>query len=89
MDLVAGARRVVVAMQHMDKKGNSKLLEECSLPLTGVSCIDRIVTDMAVVDVSAEGFVLREIAPSFTVEEVKQATAAHLSVAEDLKTISF
>ncbi|MCB0364860.1 MAG: CoA transferase subunit B [Bdellovibrionaceae bacterium] len=89
MDLVAGARRVVVAMQHMDKAGNSKLLEKCDLPLTGVNCIDRIVTDMAVVDVTADGFMLREIAPGYNVEDIKKATAAPLTIADDVKTMTF
>jgi len=90
MDLVASAQRVVVAMQHMDKKGHSKLLEKCTLPLTGVSCIDRIVTDRAVVDVvPPEGFVLREIAPGFTVEDIKKATGVPLTVPENVQTMSF
>jgi len=89
MDLVAGAQRVVVAMQHIDKKGHSKLLEKCTLPLTGVGCIDRIVTDMAVVDVvPSEGFVLREIAPGFTLEDIKKATGAPLAVPEKVPTMS-
>lgn len=87
MDLVAGARRVVVAMQHADKDGNSKLLTKCDLPLTGVNCIDRIVTDMGVVDVTREGFLLREIAPGFTVDDLKKATGAPLAISKDLRTI--
>lgn len=78
MDLVAGARRVIVAMQHLDGKGNSKLLEKCTLPLTGVACVNRIVTDMAVIDVTEKGFVLVEPAPGFTAQEVRDATAAPL-----------
>ncbi|MCC7403181.1 MAG: CoA transferase subunit B [Bdellovibrionales bacterium] len=87
MDLVAGARRVVVAMQHTDKDGKSKLLTKCDLPLTGVNCIDRIVTDMGVVDVTREGFLLREIAPGFTVDDLKKATGAPLAISKDLRTI--
>ena len=89
MDLVAGARRVVVAMQHMDKKGHSKLLEKCTLPLTGVGCVDRIVTDMAVVDVVPnKGFVLKEIAPGFTVNDIKKETGGLLTVPENIRTLS-
>jgi 3-oxoacid CoA-transferase subunit B len=80
MDLVAGAKRVIVAMQHRDKAGNSKILKKCTLPLTGVKCVDRVVTDMAVLDLDAEGFVLKEFAPGLTVDDVKQATAASLRI---------
>lgn len=88
MDLVAGTRRVIVAMQHTDKKGNSKLLEKCALPFTGLNCVNRIVTDYAVIDVvPKEGFVLQEIAPGITVEEVKKITSASLKVNSLVKTI--
>jgi 3-oxoacid CoA-transferase subunit B len=85
MDLVAGAKRVVVAMQHVDKKGNPKLLEKCDLPFTGLSCIDRIVSDYGVIDIDDEGFILREYAPDLSVEAVVEATGAKLRVAEDVK----
>jgi 3-oxoacid CoA-transferase subunit B len=80
MDLVAGARRVIVAMQHRDKSGQSKILKKCTLPLTGTGCINQVVTDMAVLQITKEGFVLKEIAPGLTVDEIKQATAASLKV---------
>jgi 3-oxoacid CoA-transferase subunit B len=87
MDLVAGARRVIVAMQQLDNKGASKLVEKCTLPLTGVGCVHRIVTDMAVIDVTPKGFLLQEIAPGFTVDDIQKATAAKLHVAEKVKVI--
>ena len=89
MDLVAGARRVIVAMQHLDGKGRPKLLKSCTLPLTGERCVNLIITDMAVIEVSAEGFLLREMAPGFTVEEIIQATGAELRIATDACTMKF
>lgn len=80
MDLVAGAKRVIVAMQHRDKSGQSKILKKCTLPLTGVNCFDRVVTDMAVLDLTKEGFLLRELAPGLTVDDVKSASEAPLRV---------
>lgn len=87
MDLVAGAQRVIVAMTHTDRKGQPKLLEKCTLPLTGVSCIDRIVTDMAVIDVEKDGFVLKEVAPGFTAEDIQAKTEAPLRVSDSLTEI--
>ncbi len=78
MDLVAGVRRVVVVMQHVDKHGNAKLVEECSLPLTGTGVVDRVITDLAVIDISPDGFVLEELAPGVCVDEVSSKTAAPL-----------
>lgn len=80
MDLVAGAKRVVVAMQHTDKNGNPKILKKCRLPLTGVKCVDRIVTDLAVIDVTDSGLVLKECASGVTPEQVIQVTEAELRV---------
>lgn len=84
MDLVAAAKNIIVAMQHTDKEGNSKLLKECTLPLTGVRCVKRIVTDLAVIDVTPEGFKLIERAPGVTVEEIKRATAGTLIIEGDV-----
>ena len=80
MDLVAAAKNIIVAMQHTDKEGNSKLLKKCTLPLTGVGCVKRIVTDLAVVDVTPEGFRLVERAPGVSVEDIKNATEGTLVV---------
>ena len=80
MDLVAAAKNIIVAMQHTDKEGNSKLLKKCTLPLTGVNCVKRIVTDLAVIDVTPDGFKLIECAPGVSVEEIKKATEGTLIV---------
>jgi 3-oxoacid CoA-transferase subunit B len=87
MDLVAGARRVIVAMQHTDKEGNSKLKKRCSLPLTGVNCIQKIVSDFGVIDVTPHGFVLREYAPDLSPEKVMAATEGKMTVAADCKAM--
>lgn len=89
MDLVAGARRVIVAMQHTDKEGNSKLKTTCSLPLTGVGCIKKIVSDFGVIDVTENGFVLREYAPDMSPEQVVGATEGKISIAPDCKAMTF
>jgi len=89
MDLVAGARRVVVTMEHSARDGSPKILTQCTLPLTGRRCVDLVVTEMAVIQVVKEGLVLTEIAPDTNVESVKEATGAPLLVAPDLKSMAF
>ncbi len=80
MDLVAAAKHIIVAMQHVNKAGESKLLPECTLPLTGVRCVRKIVTELAVLDITPHGFKLLERAPGVTVEEIKKATAGKLVI---------
>lgn len=80
MDLVTGARKVIVAMEHCDKYGNSKILKKCTLPLTAKGKVNLIITDMAVMEVCAEGLVLREIAAGTTIEDVKKVTDADLII---------
>ncbi len=84
MDLVASAKYIIVAMQHTDKEGKSKLLNKCTLPLTGVNCVKRIVTEIAVIDVTKDGFKLIERAPGVTVEEIVKATEGKLIVEGDI-----
>jgi 3-oxoacid CoA-transferase subunit B len=80
MDLVASAQNIIVAMQHCNKEGESKLLPECTLPLTGVGCVKMVVTDLAVLEITPEGFLLKERAPGVSVEEIIQRTAGRLKV---------
>jgi 3-oxoacid CoA-transferase subunit B len=80
MDLVASARNIIVAMMHTNPKGESKLLPSCSLPLTGVGCVKKVVTELAVLDITSEGFVLRERAPGVSIEEIQSKTAGKLLI---------
>ena len=87
MDLVAGAKRVIVTMEHTTKDNKPKVLRNCTLPLTGLNVVHRLITEMAVIDVTPQGLILREIAPGLTVDEVRRATEAELKVDKDLKII--
>ncbi|MGB8452165.1 MAG: 3-oxoacid CoA-transferase subunit B [Anaerocolumna sp.] len=88
MDLVVGAKKVILAMEHVSKDGSPKILKKCKLPLTAVNVAKTIVTDMAVIDVVPDkGLVLKEIAPGLSVEDVQRLTEAHLSISPDLKVI--
>jgi 3-oxoacid CoA-transferase subunit B len=87
MDLVAGARRVVIAMEHCTREGAPKILKRCTLPLTGAKVVDTIVTEMANIRVTPEGLRLEEVAPGLTAEDVQRCTEARLIVAPDLKTM--
>ena len=84
MDLVASAENIIVAMMHTNKRGESKLLKKCSLPLTGVACVKRIVTNLAVIEVTKQGFKLLERAPGVTVDDIKNATEGTLIVTGDI-----
>ena len=84
MDLAVGAKKVIIAMTHTDKKGNPKIVKECKLPLTAKECVDLIVTDLAVIEVTPQGLLLKEVAPGWTVEEVQALTQPKLIIADDL-----
>jgi 3-oxoacid CoA-transferase subunit B len=89
MDLVAGAKRVVVTMEHTAKAGSPKIVDYCTLPLTGRRCVHLIVTEMAVIEVAKEGLVLRELAPDTTLDAVKKATGTPLVIPGDVRTMAF
>jgi 3-oxoacid CoA-transferase subunit B len=89
MDLVAGAENIIVAMSHANKKGVSKILKECSLPLTGVNCVKKVVTDLAVLELKEGKFHLLERAPGVSVEEIQQKTEADLIVEGDIPEMTF
>ena len=89
MDLVASAKNIIVAMMHTNPKGESKLLRHCTLPLTGVRCVRKIVTDLAVVDVTENGFKLLERAPGVSTEEIKKKTEGKLIVEGEIPEMVF
>jgi len=89
MDLVASAENIIVAMMHTNKRGESKLLKKCSLPLTGVGCVKKVVTNLAVLEVTPNGFKLLERAPGVSVEEIKNATEGTLIIDGDIPEMSF
>jgi 3-oxoacid CoA-transferase subunit B len=84
---VAGARRVIIAMEHTTREGQPKILKKCTLPLTGVRVVDTIVTEMALMQVTPAGLVLEEVAPGFSAEDVQRATEAPLIISSNLKTM--
>ena len=88
MDLVAGARRVIVAMEHLDRNGSSKVVRECTYPVTGRECVSLIVTDIAVLEVTSSGLTLNEVAPGWTAADVQAETEARLIVSPDLTEIT-
>jgi 3-oxoacid CoA-transferase subunit B len=87
MDLVASAKNIIVAMQHTARDGSSKLLKECTLPITGLQCVKKIVTDLAVLEVTEEGFRLLERAPGVSIAEIQQATEGRLIVEGDIPEV--
>ena len=89
MDLVASARNIIVAMMHSNPKGESKLLPACTLPLTGVRCVKKVVSDLAVLDITPDGFRLLERAPGVSIEEIRQKTSGKLLVEGDIPEMSF
>ena len=89
MDLVASAENIIVAMMHVNKKGYSKLLPKCNLPLTGLKCVKRIVTELAVIDITPQGFFLVEHAPGVSINEIKDATAGKLIIPNNVPEMKF
>jgi 3-oxoacid CoA-transferase B subunit len=87
MDVICGAKKVYVAMEHVDPKGHPKILKKCTIPLTAERVVKKIFTDLAVIDVTQQGLLLREIAPGFTPEEVQKVTEAKLIISKELKEI--
>jgi 3-oxoacid CoA-transferase B subunit len=89
MDLVASAKNIIVAMQHVNKAGESKLLKECSLPITGLACVKKIVTELGVFNINENGFELIEKAADVSVEYIKEKTEGRLTISSELKDITF
>jgi 3-oxoacid CoA-transferase subunit B len=88
MDLVAGSRSVIVMMEHVTRKGGQKILAECNLPLTGVGCVNMIITDLGVIDVTDDGLVLKETAPGITPEQIQEVTGAPLTIDPEVREIT-
>ncbi len=88
MDLVASAKNIIVAMQHTNKAGESKLLPQCSLPITGLGCVKKVVTELGVFDITERGFELKELAPGVTVEEVQAKTLGRLVIEGEIKIVN-
>ena len=88
MDLVASARNIIVAMQHTNKAGESKLLPQCTLPITGLNCVKKVVTELGVFDITTRGFELREIAPGVSLDDVVAKTAGRLVIQGEIKTVA-
>lgn len=89
MDLVASAKNIIVAMQHTDKAGNSKLLPACTLPITGLKCVKKVVSDLGVFEITDQGFLCVEYAPGVTIDEIKSKTTGRLRIADDVKEMRF
>jgi len=87
MDLVAGAKRVIIAMEHTTKEGEAKIVKTCTLPLTGVGVVNMIVTELAVIEITPQGLVLREVAPGVSPEAVQKVTEPTLRLAPDMKVM--
>ena len=87
MDLAVGCKRLIVMMLHTTKDGAPRIVKQCSFPLTAKNCVDKIFTDVAVIDVTKQGLILKEVAPSWTPEEVQALTEAPLIIADDLREI--
>jgi 3-oxoacid CoA-transferase subunit B len=88
MDLVASAKNIIVAMQHTDKAGRSKLLSQCSLPITGLHCVKKVVSDLGVFEITPEGFICLEYAPGVSLDEIREKTEGRLSFAPDVREMS-
>ena len=89
MDLVAGAQNIIVVMTHASKNGESKLLQRCTLPLTGVGCIRRVLTDLALLEIENGAFILREYAPGVSIDDIVRKTAGKIIVADDVREMCF
>jgi 3-oxoacid CoA-transferase B subunit len=87
MDLAVGAKKVIITMEHTTKDGKPKIVKQCTAPLTAKECVDLVITDLAVIEPTLDGLVLKEVAPGWTAEEVQALTEPKLIVAEDLKEI--